>query len=57
MSKGIEIKGAIFAVDDDVDIDLHEFIDLLIDFVTAHGWQFGGITRPITDSCEDASDE
>jgi len=57
MSQGIEIRGFVFAVDDDENIEHDAFLDALIDFVTAHGWQFGGTTKPVVADYIEINDE
>ncbi|WP_218186969.1 YggL family protein [Paenibacillus pini] len=41
MKKGIEISGAIFANEGNIDHD--EFLDKFIEFIEANGWGFGGV--------------
>jgi hypothetical protein len=44
---GVHIDGCIFANDENVDIDLEQFLDSFISFVEENGWNFGGGTKLI----------
>ena len=51
MKKGIEISGAIFATEGDVDHD--EFLDKFIEFLEANGWEFGGGSKQVDEEGND----
>lgn len=45
MQKGIEINGAVFA--DEGDLNHEEFLEEFVKFVESKGWHFGGSTKPV----------